>query len=170
MTRKIDSRLALNVSGARYPRPLHLACAGRTRVRLSDVAGLSQFGVNLTTLQPGAWSSQRHWHSAEDEFIFIVKGSVVLVTDDGEETLVAGDCAGFPAGEANGHHLQNRTDEPAAFLEVGARRPQSDTTTYSDVDLLMPPGRSGFITKLGERYPDTAFDTPATAPPRASGK
>jgi uncharacterized cupin superfamily protein len=159
MTRKIDSRLAQVVIGARYPRPFHLPCAGRSRTRLSDVAGLSQFGVNLTTLQPGAWSSQRHWHSAEDEFIFVVQGSVVLVSDDGEETLVAGDCAGFPAGEANGHHLQNRTGQVAAFLEIGARLPGTDATTYSDVDLLMPPGRGGFVSKSGEEYSQDAYET-----------
>jgi uncharacterized cupin superfamily protein len=159
MTLKIDPRLARMVIGARYPRPFHLPCHGRTRIRLGDVAGLSQFGVNLTTLQPGAWSSQRHWHSAEDEFIFVLQGSLVLVTNDGEETLVAGDCAGFVAGEADGHHLQNRSVEIATFLEVGARRPGTDATTYSDVDLLMPPGRGGFLTKNGDVYPEDSYET-----------
>jgi uncharacterized cupin superfamily protein len=170
MTRKIDPRRAPIVVGARYPRPFHLPCAGRTRTRLSEAAGLSDFGVNLTTLQPGAWSSQRHWHSAEDEFIFVLEGSVVLVTDDAEETLVAGDCAGFPAGEANGHHLQNRTDEPATFLEVGARRPRKDATTYTDIDLLMPPGRSGFVTKSGETYPESTFEPRESPPSRGSSE
>jgi uncharacterized cupin superfamily protein len=82
---------------------------------LGDAAGLSQFGVNLLHLPPSAWSSQRHWHSAEDE--------VVLVTEDREEILRAGDCARFKAGDPNGHHLQNRSDQPALILEVGSRRP-----------------------------------------------
>jgi uncharacterized cupin superfamily protein len=157
MTRKIDAALAQRVIGARYPRPFQVPCAGRTRIRLGDVAGLSHFGVNLTMLQPGCWSSQRHWHSAEDEFVFVVQGTVVLVTDDGEEVLNAGDCAGFAAGEENGHHLQNRSGEVATFLEVGSRRPGTDTTTYSDIELRMPPGRGGFVTKGGEAYPEDSY-------------
>jgi uncharacterized cupin superfamily protein len=91
--------------------------------------------VNLLSLPPGAWSSQRHWHAAEDEFVYVVSGEVVLVTDDGEEVLRAGDCAGFQAGAANGHHLQNRGHLEAVLLEVGARRPAEDAVDYPDVDM-----------------------------------
>src|SRR6202047_4494959 len=100
-----------------YPAPFHLACAARARQRLGDAAGLTDFGVNLMRLPPGAGSSQRHWHSAEDEFVFIIDGEVVLVTDTGEELLRSGDCAGFKAGVKDGHHLQNRSDRDAILLE-----------------------------------------------------
>lgn len=91
--------------------------------------------VNLLHLPPGAWSSQRHWHTEEDEFAWIVEGEVVLVTDAGEEVLRAGDCAGFKAGVADGHHLQNRSSRPALILEIGSRRPETDAVDYPDIDL-----------------------------------
>ncbi len=172
MSFKIIKSSAPRVTGARYPVPLHLPCAGRERLRLGDAAGLDQFGVNLTSLPPGAWSSQRHWHSAEDEFVFVLQGSLVLVTDEGEELLNAGDAVGFAAGCANGHHFQNRSAEPASFLEIGSRRPDEDETTYSDVDLMMPKGRKGFTRKSGEAYSAEAFDSPRSARPAlgAAGK
>jgi uncharacterized cupin superfamily protein len=95
--------------------------------------------VNLLQLPPNAWSSQRHWRTHEDEFIWVVEGQVVLVTDAGEELLQAGDCAGFPAGVANGHHLQNRSDRPAVVLEIGSRYPETDITEYPDIDLRWTP-------------------------------
>src|SRR5690606_1964700 len=107
--KKIDIAAVPVLEGSGYPSPYDAPCAGRQRRRLGDAAGLSGFGVNLLRLPPGAWSSQRHWHAAEDEFIYVLEGEVVLVTDHGEETLHAGDCSGFPAGDANGHHLQNRS-------------------------------------------------------------
>ena len=107
----------------------------RERKRIGDVAGLTQFGVNLLRLPPGAWSSQRHWHTLEDEFVFVVKGEVVLVTDAGEEVLRAGDSAGFRANDRNGHHVQNRSHEEAVLLEIGSRR-EGDVATYPDIDLL----------------------------------
>ena len=109
--------------------------AARARHALGEAAGLTQFGVNLQTLPPGGWSSQRHWHTAEDEFVWIVSGEVVLVTDAGEQALRSGDCAGFPAGAANGHHLQNRSDRDALILEIGSRRPDDDAVDYPDIDL-----------------------------------
>lgn len=102
---------------------------------MGDAADLTQFGVNLLSLPPDAWSSQRHWHSAEDEFVYVLSGEVVLVTDDGEEVLRAGDCAGFKAGAPNGHHVQNRSNGEALLLEVGARRPDEDAVDYPDADL-----------------------------------
>jgi uncharacterized cupin superfamily protein len=110
--------------------------------------------VNLTRLPAGAWSSQRHWHAAEDEFVYVVEGEVVLITDSGEEILRAGDCAGFKAGAKDGHHLQNRTAHDALFLEVGSRRPDEDEVFYPDIDLKVPQGRGGFTHTNGEPYPD----------------
>ena len=153
MPRRIALDQAPSVMGSGYPAPYNEPCMGRFRQRLGDAAGLSQFGVNLTRLPPGAWSSQRHWHTGEDEFVFIVSGEVVLVTDAGEEILRAGDCAGFKAGEADGHHLQNRTQEDAVVLEVGARAPDSDDCFYPDIDMHLPRGRAGFTRKDGTPHP-----------------
>lgn len=152
MTRKIDVAAAPHAKGARYPMPFDLPCAGRERWRLGDAAGLSQFGVNLLRLPAGHWSSQRHWHSAEDEFVYILEGEVILVTDDGEETLKAGDCAGFKSGDRNGHHLQNRSDAPAVLLEVGSRRRGEGMIDYPDVDLTFPEGAKGFQRRDGRPY------------------
>ena len=149
---KIDVSATTSVSGSSYPSPYDRPCAARFRRRLGDAAGLSQFGVNLTRLPAGAWSSQRHWHSDEDEFIYVVQGEVVLVTDGGEEILRAGECAGFPAGVADGHHLQNRSATDALFLEVGSRRLDQDETTYPDIDLKAPRGRAGYSHRNGEPY------------------
>jgi uncharacterized cupin superfamily protein len=121
----------------------------RFRRRVGEAANLTQFGVNLTRLPPGCWSSQRHWHTAEDEFVFVIEGEVVLVTDAGEESLRAGDCAGFKAGVADGHHLQNRSDRDAVVLEIGTRRTSEDEVFYSDIDLRALKGRAGFALKDG---------------------
>jgi uncharacterized cupin superfamily protein len=139
---KIDIAGALEVIGSRYPAPFDAACSGRQRRCLGDAAGLKQFGVNLTTLDPGAWSSQRHWHTVEDELVFVVEGELFLVTDEGDTVLRAGECAGFPAGQPNGHHLQNRSDRPARYLEVGGRHPDRDEAFYSDIDLHAIKGRA----------------------------
>ena len=133
--KRIDVTAVSQKRGSGYPAPHDAPCNARVRQALGEAAGLSQFGVNLMRLPPGAWSSQRHWHSAEDEFIWILEGEVVLVTDDGEETLRAGDCAGFQAGTPNAHHLQNRSAEPAMLLEVGTRHPERDVTSYAEADL-----------------------------------
>src|ERR1700676_1798819 len=135
MVKRIDLNAVPVVTGAGYPAPFHARCAARMRQRLGDAAGLTDFGVNLLRLPANAWSSQRHWHSAEDEFVYVLEGEVVLVTDEGEEVLRAGDCAGFKAGAANGHHLQNRSHVEAVLLEVGARRPGEDAVDYPDVDM-----------------------------------
>jgi len=119
---------------------------------LGDAAGITQFGVNLLKLPPGTWSSQRHWHTAEDEFVYVVEGEVVLVTNDGEQTLRAGDSAGFKCGVADGHQLQNRSSRDAVVLEIGTRRPEEDDVDYPDIDLRAPRGRNGFTHKNGTRY------------------
>src|SRR5690606_10439566 len=105
--------------GAGYPAPYDAPCAERSRRRVGDAGGLRDFGVNLMTLAPGGWSSQRHWHSDEDEFVYVIDGELTLVEDGGETVLRAGDCAAFPKGSGNGHHLQNRSSRQATYLEIG---------------------------------------------------
>jgi uncharacterized cupin superfamily protein len=139
MTKRIDAAALAPVVGTLYPPPFDLPCRARARSRLGDAAGLTQFGVNLLTLPPGAWSSQRHWHSAGDEFVYVLCGEVVLVTDDGEEILHAGDAAGFPANDPNGHCLQNRSAAEARVIEIGTRV-VGDVGYYSDIDMLAPAG------------------------------
>lgn len=126
--------------GSRYPAPFAAPCATRDVVRLGDAGGLTRVGVNLVRLPPGAWSSQRHWHSHEDELVWILEGEVVLVEDEGETVLRVGDCAAFPAGTRNGHHLQNRRSHDAVVLTVGTRD-DADHGEYPDVDLAFTAGR-----------------------------
>jgi uncharacterized cupin superfamily protein len=154
MSHRIDLQRAPSVTGSSYPAPFDEPCCERFRQRLGDAAGLTQFGVNLLTLPPACWSSQRHWHTAEDEFVYVVAGEVVLVTDDGEVVLRAGDCAGFPAGAPDGHHLQNRSQQPAVVLEVGSRRTDTDETDYPDIDMRALSGRAGYVHRDGRPYPD----------------
>lgn len=117
-----------------YPEEFRARVTPREKRALGDALGLTRFGVNLTTLFPGKESSLRHHHAREDEMVFVLEGEVVLRTDDGEQVLVAGMCAGFPAGTTNGHQLVNRSDRPARYLEIGSRDPD-DVVGYSDVDL-----------------------------------
>ncbi len=132
---KIDVMVAARSEGSDYPAPYDVPCRDRVRRALGDAAGLTQFEVNLLHLPPSACSSQRLWHSAEGEFVWVLEGEVVLVTEGGEEILRAGDCAGFKAGDPNGHLLQNRSDQPALILEVGSRRPEEDVAECPDLDL-----------------------------------
>ena len=139
MKKRIETAALEPVVGTLYPAPFDLPCRARARTKLGDLAGLTQFGVNLLRLPPGAWSSQRHWHTGEDEFVYVLAGEVVLVTDAGEEVLRAGDAAGFAANDPNGHCLQNRSDQEAAILEIGSRVPES-VGHYSDIDMVAPAG------------------------------
>jgi uncharacterized cupin superfamily protein len=151
--KKIDIDAAPTRFGTGYPPPYDAACAGRRRWKLGDAAGLTQFGVNLLRLPPGQWSSQRHWHLAEDEFVMVLEGEGVLVTDDGEELLRVGDCAGFAAGEPNGHHIQNRSDAELVLLEIGTRAaPGEDAGTYPDIDLVLPKGGKAYLRRDGTPY------------------
>lgn len=118
-----------------YPDEFKPLVAGRTKKRLGDAAGLKNFGVNLVKLEPGSCSALRHWHTKQDEFIYILSGEVTLVTNNGEQILKAGMAAGFPAGEADGHHLINRSNAIVEYLEVGDRTP-NDNVTYPDDDLI----------------------------------
>ena len=151
---KIDIASVKVEVSTNYPEPYRSVVAGRARQRLGNVVGLDQFGVNLTRLKPGAQSAQRHWHAAEDEFVFVVEGMLVLCENDGETVLEAGEAAGFKAGVANGHCLINRSAQDAVFLEVGTRsgREQVD---YPDIDLRFRKDENGmsYTRKSGEPYP-----------------
>jgi uncharacterized cupin superfamily protein len=136
--------------GSDYPVPHNAPCMSRIRRALGNAFGLSQFGVNLMDLPPGAWSSQRHWHENQDEFVYVLEGEVVLVTDEGETLLRPGMIAGFRAGTANGHHLVNRSDKTARVLEVGTRTVE-EVAHYSDIDMMVRENADGwdYFTKDG---------------------
>lgn len=136
---RIDIDKAPTRFGSAYPPPFDAPCRDRRRWKLGDVAGLTQFGVNLMRLAPGVWTSQRHWHTAEDEFVWVVSGEVVLVENEGETILRAGDCAGFKAGVPNGHHIQNRSGAEAVLLEIGSRLNGVDGAEYPDLDMIVTP-------------------------------
>ncbi len=139
--------------GSSYPEAFREPCRTRIKRALGDALGLHTFGVNLVTLPPGAWSAQRHWHSHEDEFVYLLDGALTLITDGGEQVLTAGQAAGFPAGKADGHHLVNKGTVPATYLEIGDRR-RDDAVTYPDIDLHLEPAPEGrvFTNKKGEPY------------------
>jgi uncharacterized cupin superfamily protein len=139
MAKRIDVATLPVLTGTLYPPPFDEPCRARQRVRLGDAAGLTQYGVNLLRLPPGAWSSQRHWHTHQDEFVYVLSGEVTLVTDAGDEVLKAGDAAGFKAGDTDGHCLQNRSNGDATVLEIGTRLAE-DGAQYSDIDMQAPAG------------------------------
>jgi uncharacterized cupin superfamily protein len=120
--------------GSRYPQPYDAPCAGRSNRSLGDAFGLQQFGVQLLTLNPGAWSSQRHWHTSEDELIYVLEGTPTLISERGETQLAPGSVAAFPAGAANGHHIVNMAQSAARLLVVGSRIADDDVF-YPDIDM-----------------------------------
>jgi uncharacterized cupin superfamily protein len=134
MPKAIKATDAPKREGSRYPSPHNEICKGRTKHILGDVFGLSQFGVNVAIIEPGAWSSQRHWHEEEDEFIFVLEGEITLCDDTGDHILTPGMCAGFKAGNRNGHCLKNLTDRAVTYLEVGTRS-SNEQAWYSDIDM-----------------------------------
>ncbi len=136
-----------------YPKPLDRVVVGRERKRLGNAAGLDQFGVNLTTLKPGAASALRHWHCQEDELVYILQGEVVLVEDDGERVLKPGDAAGFKANTPNGHQLVNKSRSEVVYLEIGTRS-RHERAEYPDVDLVMIRDDNGarYTHKNGDPY------------------
>lgn len=141
-------------TGSGYPEPFRSRVLPREKRALGDALGLTKIGVNLTTLPPGKESSMRHWHTREDEMVFVLEGEVVLRTDEGEQVLTAGMCAGFPAGSRNGHQVVNRSNRPARYLEISNRDPE-DSAEYSDVDLAYrkgPDGSAVFTRKDGTPY------------------
>ncbi len=145
---KLDLDTIPQTNATGYPAPFDAAVAGRWYRRLAPAAGLTELGVSHVTLAPGAWSSQRHWHATEDEFVVMLEGTAVLVEDAAETMLHAGDVATFPKGVPNGHHLQNRSDAPCVFLAVGAG-PRGDGD-YSDIDMRFGP--RGYFHKDGTPY------------------
>ena len=149
MPKRIDVGALQSIVGTLYPSPFDEPCRARERKRLGDVAGLTQFGVNLLRLPPGAWSSQRHWHDGEDEFVVMLSGEAVLVEDEGRTLLRAGDCAAWPKGSTNGHHLRNESESDCVFICVGG-----GTNTgggYSDIDMMWT-ADDGFVHKDGSPY------------------
>jgi uncharacterized cupin superfamily protein len=149
---KIDIDVVPARQGSGYPAPFDAPCSTRTRKRLGEWGGLRDFGVNLMTLPPGGWSSQRHWHSHEDEFVYVLEGELTLIEDAGETKLRAGDCAAFPKDTGNGHHMINRSDAMAVYLEAGSRNLQ-DLTTCSDIDMKSAHADGRFVRKDGTPYP-----------------
>ena len=131
-------------TSSNYPEHFKPLVAGRSKKRLGDVAGIKNFGVNLTKLTPGSCSALRHWHTQQDEFIYVLSGELILVTNDGEQTLTAGMAAGFPAGVADGHHLINRSNSDAIYLEIGDRTP-ADQANYPDEDLVAKDSPNGWV-------------------------
>lgn len=150
---KVDVNAVPKRKGVGYPQPFAALSADRIRQRLGDAGGLSDFGVNLMHLPPGNWSSQRHWHSHEDEFVYVLEGELTLIEDGGETVLRAGDCAAFPKNTGNGHHMINKSDAMAVYLEVGSRSPV-DLTTCSDIDLKSSSTDGLFVHKDGTPYPE----------------
>jgi uncharacterized cupin superfamily protein len=149
---KIDlSKLTVR-KGSGYPAPFHERSPTREKRSLGDAAGLSDFGVNLVTLPPGEWSSQRHWHSHEDEFVYVLEGELTLITDKGRQRLRAGECAGFPKGSDDGHHFINEGAAPARYLEVGTRS-RDDHCSYPDIDMKLSNADGVFRRKDGTPYP-----------------
>ena len=154
---KIDVPSLPIVTGSGYPKPFGAPCRARENTRLGLAAGRTQFGGTRTRLPPGAWSSPRHWHELEDEFIYVIEGEVVLIEDDGEQILRPGDAAGFRAGVRVGHHLVNRSGEDAVLLTVGSRN-DADLGEYPDIDMKFSAGRystpagGGFTRKDGTPY------------------
>jgi uncharacterized cupin superfamily protein len=149
----LDPATVTATQGSNYPEQFKPRVAGRSKQRLGNALGLKNFGVNLTTITPGSASALRHWHTKQDEFVYIVSGELMLVTDAGEQLLTAGMCAGFLASKADGHHLVNRSVRDAVYLEVGDRTP-GDAANYPDDDLIARAVDGGwqFVRKNGASY------------------
>ncbi len=148
---KIDVGAVPETSGSGYPAPFRDPVIGRHSKPLGDAGGLTQFGVKLVRLEPGAASSQRHWHEAEDEFVYMLEGELMLVESNGETPMLPGDAATFPAGVANGHHLVNRSARNSTFLVVGTRASR-ERCHYPDIDLMF------VADDIGERYTNRSGD------------
>jgi uncharacterized cupin superfamily protein len=145
---KVDPKDVEPTNRTGYPEPFKSRVMPREKRALGDACGLTKIGVNLSTLLPGKESSMRHWHTHEDEFVFVVEGELVLVTDDGEDVLRAGMGAGFPAGVARGHQLVNRTDRPARYLEI-SNRDDADGAEYTEPGVDLAYRNGGMVRKDG---------------------
>ena len=140
----LDPATVAEISGSSYPGPFSARMGDRVKRRLGDACNLTQFGVNMVTLGPGGQSALRHWHTLEDEFVYVLSGEVTLISNDGEQLLTAGMCAGYPAGERDAHHFINRSDQPATYLEIGSRVP-GDNGFYPDDDLMWLETEEGVV-------------------------
>jgi uncharacterized cupin superfamily protein len=149
----LDPNAVAEVRGSGYPQPFNSRMGDRAKRRLGDACALTKLGVNLVTLGPGGQSALRHWHTLEDEFVYVLEGEVVLVTDAGEQVLKSGTCAGYPAGKRDAHHFINRSTRPASYLEIGLRL-DGDTAFYPDDDLMWIETEEGSVAahKDGRRY------------------
>ena len=143
----LDSIEPNNITG--YPPPFDREVQGRWKRRLGPIAGLTDFGVSQVTLKPGAWSSQRHWHDGEDEFLVMTAGEAVLMEDDGRTFLKAGDCAAWPKGSTNGHHVINESGQDCTFIVVGGG--VCTGGGYSDIDMMFKADGS-YVHKDGTPY------------------
>jgi uncharacterized cupin superfamily protein len=139
--------------GSNYPSPFNEPCKGQFFSRIGRDAGLTAFGVNISRLPPGVWSSQRHWHSHEDEAVCVLEGELVLVTDAGEEVMRPGDVTVFRAGDPDGHHLINKSGQDAYLLEIGNNDPAHDRCVYPDIDMIAEPGVEAYLRRDGTPYP-----------------
>ena len=148
---KLDLAAIPQTNATGYPPPFDAAVEGRWYRRLAPVAGLSLMGASHCTLLPGAYSSQRHWHRGQDELVVMLEGEAVLIDDSGETPVAAGDVLAFPAGEANGHCLHNRSEAPCVFVAISAGSREADSGAYSDIDMVFD--ADGYARKDGTRYP-----------------
>lgn len=148
---KLDLARIPQTNRTGYPAPFDEAVRGRNYRRLAPPSGLTRMGASHVVLEPGAWSSQRHWHAEEDELLVMLEGEAILVEDDGETTIRPGDICAWPAGVRNGHHLQNRTEKPCVFVAISAGDRQADHGEYPDIDMIFD--REGYARKDGARYP-----------------
>jgi uncharacterized cupin superfamily protein len=153
---KLDLSQAPVKTGSIYPAPHDAEVAGRSSLRLGDLAGLTQFGVNIVVLEPGARASMRHWHEKEDEFLIVLEGELLLVDEAGEHPMRPGDCAAFKAGEADGHHMVNRSEAEARFLVVGSKA-ADEVAHYPDhgLKLVMEGGKPMFFHEDGRPFEPT---------------
>jgi len=152
---KINLDDVIETSGTTYPAPFDGPCIRRRKKAIGDASGLTQFGAHIITLPPGSWSSQRHWHSAEDEMVYILKGTPLFIDDSGETRLRPGDITAHPFADGNGHHMKNDTEEEVQFLIIGTRNPETDSAHYPDIDLDLPANGTverAFIRKNGTPY------------------
>ena len=152
----LDPATVADVRGCGYPEPFRSRMGDRSKKKLGDAAGLTRFGVNLVTLGPGGQSALRHWHTLEDEFVYVLEGELVLVSNAGEQRLTAGMCAGYRAGHRDAHHFVNRSAAPARYLEIG-NRVDGDNALYPDDDLMWCEDEAGVFAarKDGRRYAAT---------------
>ena len=150
---KLDLDAIPRTNATGYPAPYDREVQGRWYRRLVPPAGLTLMGASHVTLEPGAWSSQRHWHAGQDELLIMLEGEAVLVEDHGETPVRAGDVLAWPAGEQNGHHLQNRSDAPCVFVAVSAGAREGDSGQYPDIDMVFD--QEGYARKDGTRYETT---------------